>query len=427
MDKAAELKPAQQLLHQLRVTLRRYSFDELRTKAPEELVRLVPTARLLIRPIALPVDSLQRGYLTLPGHGSCYVEYHIGPPEPLQLIVTDLPAAAAQRAQLELFMQQLLHTLKSVGYHQELRWLALRDWLTGLPGQQALERAIGAAVSQPLLLALIEPADNPKEGADRAALGRRRFARLLRSELLEGEQAFWLETGRFALLVTADQQQRYLDFLNWQAPEAKQAWVGLAEAPGAEVLKLAEARLLGQHGAVRQPAGPEERGHRLRVLAGSGIVLELARSQFDDLRFSRPLSLILDSPVGFALEVLPRTVGSSLVVTGSRSRGYLLDLLALNPQGLILEPGSLSKLRAQLQRVANGEQVYEGPLVRDDLLPRERHVWRLSAQGFDNARIARQLGVSAKTVANYLSALQLKLAVDSHTELVLAYWTSTDG
>jgi len=35
--------------------------------------------------------------------------------------------------------------------------------------------------------------------------------------------------------------------------------------------------------------------------------------------------------------------------------------------------------------------------------------------------------VSAKTVANYLSALQLKLAVDSHTELVLAYWTSTDG
>lgn len=420
-------EPAGQLLEQLRTRLLSHGFDGLRTHAAAELADLLPTVQLVIRPLSLPLDRLERGYLELPDFGDCYVEYYIGPPEPLQLIAAALPATAQERALLELFMQQLLSALQGTGYRQELRWLARRDWLTGLPGQQALERAIGTAGNQPLLLALLELPTSPEVGPERTALHRRRFGRALRNELLEGEQAFWLESGRFALLVKDGQRQRYLDFLHWHAAEARQAWVGLAEAPGAEVLKLADARLRGQAAPAFRQSGPAtepaERLHWLRVLAGSDIILKLSRAQLSDLRFRRPLSLIMDIPVGYALEALPTLEGSTLVVTSSRSRGYLLDLLALNPQGLVIEPASLAGLRAQLQRVADGEQVYSGPLLKDELLPRERLVWRLSAQGLDNSAIARKLGVSAKTVANYLSGLQQKLGLDSHTGLVLTYWT----
>jgi len=412
-------------LNQLRRTLSRFSFDELRQHAAEQLTGLLPGIQLQLLPLQLPSQSLERGYQQLPGHGLCYLERYVGPPEPLQLIASELPDSEAELALLELVLQELLLALQRAGYRQELDWLARRDWLTGLAGRHALERTITAAQGSQQVLALLELPAESDTSEEAAALRRRRFGRALRSELLEGEQAFTLEGNRFALLVKEGRQQRQQEFLNWRAPGARLAWAALAEAPGAEVLRLADARLRGQGSPAAVPnpeAGPTPTSQPLQVLAGSPIMQQLARSQLADWRFPQRLNLIIDVPAGFALEVLPATPGRSLIVTGSRSQGYLLDLQALNPQGLITEPDSLTGLRAQLQRLADGEQVYAGPLLKDDLLPRERQVWNLTARGLDNDAIGAQLGVSAKTVANYLSALQHKLGLESHTDLVLAYW-----
>jgi DNA-binding NarL/FixJ family response regulator len=57
-----------------------------------------------------------------------------------------------------------------------------------------------------------------------------------------------------------------------------------------------------------------------------------------------------------------------------------------------------------------------GPLPR--LTPRERALAGLVAQGLDNAQIVARLGVADKTVRNALSALYVKLGVDSRARAV---------
>ncbi len=423
-----------QALLRLRASIERSSFDGLLKQAPAALAAAVPGSQLELRPLTAATEPLQRGYADLPDAGRCFLDYYVGPPEPLQLIVTNLPDDTQKLAVLQLLMQELRAALQAAGFSQELRWLARRDWLTGLPSRHALERAIRDAGTQPLLLGLLElPAEAPDTpgSGQQAALRNRRIARVVRNELLDGESAFWLESGRFALLVPEGSQQRFRELLPRHVEGLRQAWAGLSEAPGVEVLKLLEARLFGQYGAdplIPEPPGPgSDTWHQLTVLTGSEIMKQLAEEQLSELHYREPLNLILDFPVGFALEALPDTSGRSLVVTGSTAHGYLLDLHSLRPHGLVSQSTGVSELRTYLQRVADGEEVYSGPLLKNQLLPRERDVWRLSAQGLDNTAIAASLDVSVKTVANYLSALQAKLGLASQTELVLAYWTSLES
>ncbi|MEU4806919.1 response regulator transcription factor [Actinosynnema sp. NPDC023587] len=55
----------------------------------------------------------------------------------------------------------------------------------------------------------------------------------------------------------------------------------------------------------------------------------------------------------------------------------------------------------------------------DDLTPRERQVLQLLGLGQSNRRISRCLGLSEKTVKNYLSSLFTKLSVTDRTTAVL--------
>jgi two-component system response regulator NreC len=54
----------------------------------------------------------------------------------------------------------------------------------------------------------------------------------------------------------------------------------------------------------------------------------------------------------------------------------------------------------------------------DDLTKRQRQVLTLIAQGLRNAEIARQLGISAKTVARHRENIMARLDLHSRTELV---------
>jgi DNA-binding NarL/FixJ family response regulator len=138
------------------------------------------------------------------------------------------------------------------------------------------------------------------------------------------------------------------------------------------------------------------------------------------------VQLLLDTPVGFALSYLGAETGTqklrTLVVTDSLSQPYLHDLLAAEPQGVVVGAPGDAALALALERVAGGETFYEGPaLEASDLYPREREVWRLVVRGLSNAQIAAQLSIREKTVANYVTSLQDKLFLKNRVELVLFY------
>ncbi len=415
-------------LEDLQAHLHRHTFDELRDHAAADaLARFLPGVSLEVSPVSHQAVTVERGLRHLPAHGASYRELYLGPPEPLQLTTSGAGSEPREAILLDLYFRNLLSALQRAGYQQELVRAGRSDWLSGLPGQHALERAIHETQSRQLMLGTValDEGGTSASRTDESAMQMRNFARLVRNELLEDERAYRLRNDRIALLIPVTEQSRYAELLSRHAPTALCGWAELSEAPGAEVLKLVEARLLGQASAPAAPlaatASPRL-PHELRVQAGSAQVRQLARGQLGTWRFRVPVTLVLDSPVGFALEVLPEVDGRYLVVTRSRSRGYLLDLLERKPQGLVTEPDSLSMLRSQLQRVAAGEEVYSGPLLKDNLLPRERTVWRLVARGLDNSQVAARMRVSAKTVANYLSSLQTKLGHSNQAALVNAYW-----
>jgi DNA-binding NarL/FixJ family response regulator len=57
----------------------------------------------------------------------------------------------------------------------------------------------------------------------------------------------------------------------------------------------------------------------------------------------------------------------------------------------------------------------------DDLTDRERDVLDQLAAGASNAQIARSLGLSVKTVQNYVSRILDKLQVSDRTQAALRY------
>jgi pimeloyl-ACP methyl ester carboxylesterase/DNA-binding CsgD family transcriptional regulator len=59
-------------------------------------------------------------------------------------------------------------------------------------------------------------------------------------------------------------------------------------------------------------------------------------------------------------------------------------------------------------------------LDTEDLTAREREVLELVAQGLDNTRIANALGISEKTIRNYVSAVLEKLGFQSRAEAIVS-------
>ncbi len=73
-----------------------------------------------------------------------------------------------------------------------------------------------------------------------------------------------------------------------------------------------------------------------------------------------------------------------------------------------------SSLAARLAAMASGEA--RGPFV--ELTGREREALALLAKGWDNPRIARQLGIADKTVRNLVSIILVKLQVADRTAAI---------
>jgi DNA-binding NarL/FixJ family response regulator len=105
-------------------------------------------------------------------------------------------------------------------------------------------------------------------------------------------------------------------------------------------------------------------------------------------------------------------------------------------RGYLLKGAEQQEIDRALRAVVAGEAIF-GPGVAARVLghfsssvtpaapafpaltPREREVLEMLARGRRNAAIAAELGVAAKTVANHLSSIFLKLQVADRSEAIV--------
>lgn len=119
-----------------------------------------------------------------------------------------------------------------------------------------------------------------------------------------------------------------------------------------------------------------------------------------------------------------------LVVSAYDDDIYVQGLLKAGVDGYHLKDQPLSDLQLAVRRVLAGERwvssrlvdkliaYTEAPPVTPTLTTRQRELLRLLQQGLDNQTIAKQLGLSIKTVENHLSRLYRQLNVQSRLEAV---------
>lgn len=116
-----------------------------------------------------------------------------------------------------------------------------------------------------------------------------------------------------------------------------------------------------------------------------------------------------------------------LVLTMVADEASVVASLRVGARGYLLKEASQDEVLSALRTVAAGGAVY-GPRVAARLLgaerpegltPRESEVLALLAEGRANTEIARELGLSLKTVQNHVSHVLAKLQVKDRTQAAL--------
>jgi DNA-binding NarL/FixJ family response regulator len=122
-----------------------------------------------------------------------------------------------------------------------------------------------------------------------------------------------------------------------------------------------------------------------------------------------------------------------LVVTMVDDDDTILAALRAGARGYVLKGSTSDQIAAAIRTVATGGAVF-GPGVaaqvlalgsrgkarsQDGLTEREQEVLALLADGMSNAKIARTLGLSHKTVQNYVSRILEKLQLADRTQAAL--------
>lgn len=138
----------------------------------------------------------------------------------------------------------------------------------------------------------------------------------------------------------------------------------------------------------------------------------------------------LNLPGTPGLEATRRIVAAApecgvLVLTMVADESSVVAALRVGARGYVLKEAGQDEVLAAIRTVAAGGAVF-GPGVAARLMqkaapgaaltPRESEVFALLARGLDNPEIARELGVSLKTVQNHVSAVLAKLQVRDRTQ-----------
>lgn len=135
------------------------------------------------------------------------------------------------------------------------------------------------------------------------------------------------------------------------------------------------------------------------------------------------VGLLIDAPLGFALQELEQADPSEwVVVTDNPCPEYWEDLGSFSPRGLLAGGHSAQHVTEALGRISSGEVFRHTPQHNSPLTCLERRLLRHSAQGWENKRIAQELGLNEGTVRNGLSRVFQKLGCENRTQLALYYW-----
>jgi len=133
-----------------------------------------------------------------------------------------------------------------------------------------------------------------------------------------------------------------------------------------------------------------------------------------------------------ATEIAPAT--AVLVISMVDDDDSVFAALAAGARGYVLKGATAAEITAALRTVAAGGAGIAGRLLArtparlsgpvtlprpDDLTAREREVLDLLAEGASNRQIARDLGLSLKTVQNHVSRILDKLQAADRTQAAL--------
>jgi len=128
-----------------------------------------------------------------------------------------------------------------------------------------------------------------------------------------------------------------------------------------------------------------------------------------------------------------------LILTSSSSERHMHDAIEAGARGYLLKENEGAALAAALRTVARGDSVID-PLMASQVInlvrnkgaqtaadklaslsPQERRVVALLASGLTNKEIGDQLGLTEKTVKNYLATIFSKLAITRRTQAAAIY------
>lgn len=151
---------------------------------------------------------------------------------------------------------------------------------------------------------------------------------------------------------------------------------------------------------------------------------------------TRPDVVLMDLnlPVVPGIEATRRIVAAApgtavLVLTMVDDDDSVMAALQVGARGYVLKGAGQEEVLAAIRAVAAGGAVF-GPGVAGrvlggrrgpsyDLTEREAEVLALLANGMSNAEIAREIGVSLKTVQNHVSRVLTKMQVRDRTQAAL--------
>ncbi len=164
-------------------------------------------------------------------------------------------------------------------------------------------------------------------------------------------------------------------------------------------------------------------------------VVASAEEAIDQVAVDPPDVILMDLqlPGLSGIEATRRIVGATpsvavLAVTMIDDDDTVVAALRAGARGYVLKGSTGAEIVAALRTVAGGGVILgrgvaatvlamtTGRVPRDGLTDRERDVLSLIAEGAGNAAIARTLGLSLKTVQNYVSRILDKLQVADRTQ-----------
>jgi DNA-binding NarL/FixJ family response regulator len=176
-------------------------------------------------------------------------------------------------------------------------------------------------------------------------------------------------------------------------------------------------------------AGVAADGREALVLVEAGgvdvVLMDLNLPTMSGVEATARIAALPDAP---AVLVLTMVDDDDTIVTALRAgaRGYTLKgakgdeiaaaIRTVNAGGAVFGAGVASQVLA----LTSADTAHRRPGGADDLTPREREVLTLLADGRSNKQIALTLGLSLKTVQNYVSRILEKLQVSDRTQAALA-------